>query len=112
MHLRGKGARSASVQHILYIIVQHRQIGEEDDCSTLYAFMCVCTDACMYMCAFCLVHVHAYTIDHTTHSPDDSLCFLYTRQFKECKEHHHLTEQSDLNGLLHLCQSLQDHLKY
>ena len=27
-------------------------------------------------------------------------------------EDHHLTEQSDLNGLLHLCQSLQDHLKY
>ena len=28
------------------------------------------------------------------------------------REHHHLTEQSDLNGLLYLCQSLQDHLKY
>ena len=29
----------------------------------------------------------------------------------ECGEHH-LTKQSDLSDLLHLCQSLQDHLKY
>ena len=28
------------------------------------------------------------------------------------REHHHLTKQSDLNGLLYLCQSLQDYLKY
>ena len=30
----------------------------------------------------------------------------------DSREHHDLTEQSDPNGLLHLCQSLQDLLKY
>ena len=30
----------------------------------------------------------------------------------DSREHHHLTKQSDLNGLLYLYQSLQDHLKY
>ena len=37
---------------------------------------------------------------------------LSVRGAVDGREHHHLTEQSDLNGLQHLCQSLQDHLKY
>ena len=58
--------------------------------------------------------MHACTTDHTTHSLTrfiDSGVFI-PDSVVECREHHHLTERSDFNGLLHLCQSLQDLLRY
>ena len=75
----------------------------------------VCTNACRCV-HFCLVHMHAYTTDYTTpHHPLTHQIYrqqcVCTRQFLECGEHH-LTEQADLKGRLHLCQSLQDLLKY
>ena len=74
--------------------------------------MCLCTNACTCV-YFCLVHVHVHTTDHTTpHHPLIHQIYrqwcAFTRRYMECGQHHHFTEQSDLNGLLHLCQSLQD----
>ena len=66
----------------------------------------------MYFVLCTCMHTPQTTPHHTTHLPDDSGVFLYTRQYMTCGEHHHFTEQSNLNGLLHLCQSLQDLLKY
>ena len=68
-----------------------------------YEYMCILS------CARACIHHRSH---HTTHLPDDSGVFLYTRQYMTCGEHHHFTEQLNLNGLLHLCQSLQDLLKY
>ena len=79
------------------------------------------------MCVYVSVctHVHACCILQNAQRPPASKKRTALReadllQQVECqgwvavdgREHHHLTEQSDLNGLLHLCQSLQDHLKY
>ena len=76
---------------------------------------CVCTDVCTCV-YFCLVHVHAYTTNHTTpHHP--LIRFIdsgvFTRQYGIRRAPPpYLTEQSDLNVLLQICHSLWDLLNY
>ena len=74
----------------------------------------MCARMHVHVCIFvlCICMHTPQTIPHhpLTHQIFRQWC-VCTRQFMECREHH-LTEQADLKGLLHLCQSLQDLLKY
>ena len=104
------------VRYSFGITVQHKQIGEEDSFSSLSMRASVCVHECVCLCV--LLSCTCACIHHRPHQPHHSHTQIFrqwcvfTRQYMECREHRHLTEQSDLTGLLHLSQSLQDLLKY
>ena len=112
------GAKSASVcivqvRYSFGITVQHKQMGEEDGFSSLSMCASVCVHECVCLCV--LMSCACASIHHRPHHSHTQIfrqwC-VFTRQYMKCGEHHHLTEQSDLTGLLHLSQSLQHLLKY
>ena len=73
-----------------------------------------CMHRCMYMCVFldCApACMHRRPHHPLTHQIYGQWC-VYTRQYCRVWRAPPPQEQSDLNGLLHLCQSLQDLLKY
>ena len=84
------------------------------ECMYVRVCMSVCAHMCTHAVSFKMLNVLQKAREELRNREADLL------QQGECQgwvavdsgEHHHLTEQSDLNGLLHLCQSLQDHLKY